>query len=422
MFCGSCMHDNALAKSLSKIGYDIQLVPTYTPIRTDESDFSVDQVFFGGINVYLQQKFPFLRWLPGFLDRFLDNPNLIRRVTSRSMDMPADQLGKLAVSMLRGVKGNQRKEVKRLCNWLADSAMPDVVVFTNALIGGCIPEIKKRLGVPILVTLQGDDVFLDSLDERYRSQCKAAIAAIANDVDGFIVHSEFFREYMASYFSLPKDKIHVTPLGIDVAEFGKTPRGFNEEPLTIGYLARLAREKGLHQLVDAFVGLKQSGRFPKLRLRVAGWLGSENNGYAEQNFAKIKTAGFENDFEYIGSIEKAEKIQFFHSLDLLTVPTVFKEPKGLYALEAMACGVPIVVPNHGAFPEMIVQSGGGALFEANDLTDYQNVLENMLTQTEQMRTLGEAGRRHVLENRNSAAMGEATSRVIDAVMKNHHAV
>ena len=413
MFCGSCMHDNALAKSLSEIGYDIQLVPTYTPIRTDEPDFSVDQVFFGGINVYLQQKIPPLRWLPNFLDRFLDNPNLIRRVTSRTIDMPPEQLGKLAVSMLKGMHGNQRKEVRRLCNWLANDAKPDIIVFTNALIGGCIPEIKRRLGIPVLVTLQGDDVFLDSLPEKYRTQCIAAIKSIAEQVDGLIVHSEFFRNYMCEYFKLPPDKIHVTPLGIDVEEFSVGERDTLITSKTIGYLARLAPEKGLHQLVDVFVALKQSGNFPDLKLRIAGWLGTQNESYANENFQKIEAAGFGNDFEYIGSFEKSEKITFLHSIDLFSVPTVFKEPKGLYALEAMACGIPIVQPSHGSFPELIGQSQGGLLFEPDNMLDYQSTLEELLNDVELAQQLGSQGQAYVHATRNSHSMGQATSRVIE---------
>ena len=50
MYCGSCMQDNSLALALLSLGQDVQLLPTYTPIRTDESDVSLDRVFFGGIN------------------------------------------------------------------------------------------------------------------------------------------------------------------------------------------------------------------------------------------------------------------------------------------------------------------------------------------------------------------------------------
>ena len=199
MFCGSCMHDNALSKALSDHGWNIQLVPTYTPIRTDELDVSVDQVLFGGVNVYLQQKIPLLRYVPAALDRFLDSPWLIRKVTSRAMETDGAMLGKLAYSMLLGSKGNQKKEVKKICKWLTLNK-PDLIIFSNVLIGGCIEDIKREVDVPILVTLQGDDVFLDSLQEPFKSQCINRVKELVDKVDGFIVQSEFFLGYMSDYF------------------------------------------------------------------------------------------------------------------------------------------------------------------------------------------------------------------------------
>ena len=139
MYCGSCLHDNTLARAWNQMGVDALLVPTYTPIRTDEEDVSVDQVFFGGINVFLQQKIFFFRYLPAFLDRFLDKPWLLRMATSKGLEISPRALGALTVSMLKGRNGNQRKEVRRLCKWLSGDIKPDVVLLSNLLIGGCIP-------------------------------------------------------------------------------------------------------------------------------------------------------------------------------------------------------------------------------------------------------------------------------------------
>src|SRR5437762_1513939 len=69
MYCGSCMHDNTLVAALHQLGHDAILLPTYTPLRTDEEDISQQRVFFGGINVYLQQKSGLFRHTPWFLDR-----------------------------------------------------------------------------------------------------------------------------------------------------------------------------------------------------------------------------------------------------------------------------------------------------------------------------------------------------------------
>ncbi|MEM7457153.1 MAG: glycosyltransferase family 4 protein [Planctomycetota bacterium] len=415
MYCGSCMHDNALAAALTKAGWDVQLVPTYTPIRTDESDVSVDQVFFGGINVFLQQKMPWLRFVPSFLDRFLDNPKLIRRVTSKAIEIDPKALGQLTVSMLKGAKGNQRKEVRRLTKWMA-SQNPDLVVFTNILIGGAIPEIKKQLGIPVLVTLQGDDVFLDSLDEPFKSECMSLIKGVAKKVDGFIVHSQFFREYMSRYFDIEPERIHVTPLGLNVEDFEAEHPGLAEgRSPTVGYLARLAPQKGLHNLVDAFIEMQDhpACRGQGVRLRIAGWLGPDNQSYADAQFKKLDDAGLNERYEYVGAIERHEKLEFLHSIDVLSVPTEFLEPKGLYVLEAMAAGVPVVQPDHACFPEIIESSGGGRLCAPNDAGSLCDMLASLLTDHEYRRELAARGRNHVHSDRNSAQMARSTGSLLE---------
>lgn len=423
MFCGSCMHDNALSRALSEEGWDIQLVPTYTPIRTDEKDFSVDQVLFGGINVYLQQKIPLLRYVPSVLDRFLDSPWLIRKVTSKAMNTDATMLGKLAFSMLQGSKGNQRKEVTKVCKWLR-LAKPDLVIFSNVLIGGFIEDVKAESDVPILVTLQGDDVFLDSLQEPWKTKCIDRIKQIADQVDGFIVQSEFFRGYMSDYFSIAPERIHVTPLGLDTGDFENLNQANSDSDSrvqaeskptqTIGYMARLAKEKGLHHLVDAFIELRNMPDSGHINLKVAGWLSSENDEYANEQWAKLKSAGLVEgkDFQYLGSINRKEKLAFFGLIDLLSVPTEFLEPKGIYALEALAAGVPVVLPSHGSFPELLEPSGGGVLCKPHDKHDLAKRWLELLGDKDRMDELGRKGQAYVLKHRNAKSMAIATSDLI----------
>ncbi|MDG1873703.1 MAG: glycosyltransferase family 4 protein [Mariniblastus sp.] len=421
MFCGSCMHDNALAKALSDQGWDIQLVPTYTPIRTDESDFSVDHVLFGGINVYLQQKIPLLRHVPSVLDRFLDSPWLIRKVTSRAIETDAKMLGKLALSMLKGSKGNQRKEVAKVCKWLGLSK-PDVIIFSNALIGGCIEDIKKKMDVPVLVTLQGDDVFLDSLNEPFKTKCIEQIKQISHHVDGFVVQSEFFRGYMSEYFAIEPEKIYVTPLGLDMSDFkeflhpdvqleNEAPVAVNPE-ITIGYMARLAKEKGLHHLVDGFIELRSRPGNEHVKLQIAGWISPENKEYIAAQWEKLDNSGLSKEYRYLGAIEREEKIAFYKQIDILSVPTDFLEPKGLYALEAMASGVPVALPAHGAFPELIEQSGGGVLFKPRDRKELANAWQQLIGDEDLRAKLGDQGQQYVHEFRNAAAMAVSTSQLI----------
>src|SRR5204863_1610557 len=118
MYCGSCLHDNTLVATLQAQGHEAILIPTYTPIRTDETDVSQKRVFLGGINVYLQQKLALFRHTPWFFDRLLDSPRLLRWVSRFAVKTQAAELGELTVSMLQGEHGRQRKEFDKLLRWL----------------------------------------------------------------------------------------------------------------------------------------------------------------------------------------------------------------------------------------------------------------------------------------------------------------
>ena len=219
MICGSCLHDNTLARALIALGHDVQLIPLYTPIRTDEPDVSQSRIFYGGINMYLQQKAPLFRWLPKWLDRWLDQPWLINWAAGKSVKIDPQQVADLTLSILRGSEGFQKKEVERLADWLTGDFRPDVIVFSNILTAGCVPEVKRRMNVPVVVTLQGDDIFLRGLPEPHQSQALAEIRRLANSIDGFIVNSRFYADAMSQFLGLDPQRISIVPLGIDTNDY-----------------------------------------------------------------------------------------------------------------------------------------------------------------------------------------------------------
>ena len=415
MICGSCLHDNTLARAWNQQGVDALLVPTYTPIRTDEEDVSVDQVFFGGINVYLQQKIFFFRYLPAFLDRFLDSKWLLRKATSRGLEISARALGSLTVSMLKGRHGNQRKEVRRLVRWLSTDIKPDVVLLSNLLIGGCIPELK-RLGIPVVVTLQGDDIFLEDLIEPFKSQAIDILRNIVADVSGFLVHSEYYRDYMMSLLQIPGEKIHVVPLGIETDDVTEAATELSRPP-TIGYLARMSQEKGLHVLVDAFIELKSMPNTEDIRLHLAGWRGSTNQKFAEEQIQRLVDAGLKEDMIDYGTVDREGKLGLLRESDLLCVPTTYQEPKGLFALEALAHGVPVVLPQHGAFPEVIADVGGGHLVPPDDPQKLAACWHSVLQDRAALRELGGQGRAAVLQRRNAQIMATKTLEVLNTIVR-----
>src|SRR6516164_9415092 len=174
MYCGSCLHDNTLAAALIARGHDCLLIPTYTPARTDETDVSQERVFYNGISVFLEQRFAFFRKVPWF-DRLLESPALLRWAMKLGIEVEPAQLSDLFLSMLRGSAGNQAREIDKLIGWLERDVKPELINLTNVLLSGMVPELKRRLGVPIIATLQGDDIFLEALPEAAR---KSAIDLI----------------------------------------------------------------------------------------------------------------------------------------------------------------------------------------------------------------------------------------------------
>ncbi len=407
MFCGSCMHDNTLVSALTAAGHDALLIPTYTPIRTDEADVSQKRVFFGGINVYLQEKFALFRHTPWVLDRLLDARRLLSWVSRFAVNTKYEDLGDLTVSMLQGEHGHQRKEVAKLVRWLRSEVKPEVVNLTNVLLSGMVHEIKRELGVPVLGTLQGDDIFLDALPEPQRGRALALIRDHCREMDGFVATSADYADYMSGYFAIPRERIHVVYPGLDLRGHGG-PRPERDSPFTVGYFARVCPEKGLHVLAEAFALMQSEPGAPPARLRVSGWLGENNRPYLDEIRRQLAAAGLADRFEYVESPDHASKVRFLQGLDVLSVPTTYREPKGLYVLEALANGVPVVQPRHGSFPELLEATGGGLLVNPGDARDVATALRRLADDAAHRTELGRKGKEAVHRRFHAAAMAEAT--------------
>ena len=291
MYCGSCIHDNALAAALSRCDADVALIPTYTPVRTDEENVSLDRVFYSGVSIFLQQQWPFFRHTHRLFDRVLDSPFLIRTLARFGSSTNARSLGPLTVSILAGEEGNQQKELTRLVAWLQRDFKPDIIQLTNAMFVGMARQLKAQLGVPILCALQGEDLFLDGLVEPWKSQALKILRQRAQDIDAFIAPCAYYQEYMAEYLQVPRTKIHVVPLGLNLSGHGQEAPPPADGPYKIGYLARICPEKGFHLLVDAFQHLKKQPEFASLRLEAAGYLSAYDKPYFAEQMQKIRRRG-----------------------------------------------------------------------------------------------------------------------------------
>jgi glycosyltransferase involved in cell wall biosynthesis len=279
--------------------------------------------------------------------------------------------------------------------------------------------------VPVLGSLQGDDIFLEMLPKPHRTKAIELISAHCREMQGFIATSRYYADFMSGYLRIPREKIEVVHPGLNLKGHGRTEpealakdapslaKASGSEPATIGYFARICPEKGLHHLIDAFIRLKAMPGTPPCRLRVSGSLGENNRAYFEEQKAKLQRANLLGDFEHVDSPDHASKVRFLQSLDILSVPTTYHEPKGLYVLEAWANGVPVVQPAHGSFPELIEATGGGVIVEPNDPEALAKALRQMLDSPDDRRRLGLLGHQAVHQRFDAATMARATLQIYE---------
>jgi len=416
MYCGSCLRDNALAAELLARGHDVSLLPVYTPTLTDERNVSSGRVFFGGISVYLEQHVPLLRRTPAILDALWDLAPVIRAAAGRGVSVDPRFLGALTVSTLRGEDGFQAKEFRKLMGHLERQPAYDLLVIPTSLLISLAPPLKRTLARPIVCTLQGEDLFLERLGEPYRTESKGLIRRHAAHVDGFVATSESYAAYMASYLGLRRELVHTVPIGITLDGHDASPRE-KGRVFTLGYFARVAPEKGLHLLAEAYRILRRERGFDAARLEVGGYLAPEHQPYLEQIQRRLRDAGLHDEFAYHGALDRKAKIAFLRRLDVFSVPSPHVEAKGLYVLEALANGVPCVEPRHGAFPEILQKTGGGVLFTPDDPVELADQILRLATNPQHAARLGQEGAAGVRRHFSSARMAERTLEVYGAVLR-----
>jgi glycosyltransferase involved in cell wall biosynthesis len=366
MYCGSCFRDNGLAAELIARGHDVTLIPVYTPTRTDETNVSRNDVLFGGISVYLQQYSTIFRRTPRFVDRLWDSPRVIDIFAGRAVSPDARVLGEMTISTLQGEHGVLRKEFHKLVEWTQGEPLPDVINIPNSLLIAMADPLRRAFGRPIVCTLQGEELFLGALDVAYRDRAVALIREQIRQVDHFIAVSEYCGEFMTDFLRIPADRVSVVPLGITMAGYVRRPASESHDDYRVGYFARVAPEKGLHVLAEAYVKLRQRTGDARITLQVAGYMDPNHRSYLEKAHETVRRAGFGAEFSYHGTPDRLGKQAFLRGLDVLSVPATYDEPKGMFLLECMASGVPVVQPRRGAFTEMVEKTGGGLLVTPDD--------------------------------------------------------
>jgi len=402
------MRDNRIVATLLELGHDVHPIPLYTPIHTDERDVCRAPIHYGGIGLYLSHKSRFFRALPDFVNRILDSPALLRLASGIAVKTDSKDVGDLTVATLQPESALHRRYFAALLRTL-NSMKPDLIHLPNLMFVGLAGRLKAALGIPVVCTLAGEDFFLEQLPPPFNTQACDLIRKGAADVDGFIAPTHYYAAAMIERFGLEADRVHYVPLGIHCPDSSSAPDASGT--FTIGYLARISPEKGLSDLADAFAMLCEAGR--DCNLRAAGYLPPSERSYLKAIHGRLDDRGVGDRFAYLGEVDRDGKQEFLRSLHCLCVPTKYPEPKGLYVLEALAMGVPAVLPRQGSFPELAEATGGCLLYDPSKPDDLAAAIGTMMDDPDRRTQMGARGRKAVQESFNARVMAESVWTVFE---------
>jgi glycosyltransferase involved in cell wall biosynthesis len=379
------MRDNKYVKALKDLGHDVIKVPMYLPLFDDAHDLNDIPVFYGAVNIYLKMRFPIFRHIPAFIEHALDSKKVLQMAAHKAGSTRADGLEDMTISMLLGEEGRQKEELERMVDWLANEAKPDVVHLSNALLLGLARRIKQRLNVPVVCSLQDEDVWVNALPDKFRQEVWNLMSDRGKDIDVFIPVSHYFAGEILKHMEIRSDQIQTLYLGVDPNDY--FPVEITKKEPVIGYISRMCEENGLEVLIDAFIEMRKNPELSVVKLKITGGKTGDDLHFIKEQKRKIANAKLTADVCWVEQFEGAERQLFFDSVRLISVPVLRGEAFGLYQLEAMASGIPMVQPALGAFPEVLGVSGGGVVYSPNQSEALAETLSSLIKNDEKLKAL-----------------------------------
>jgi len=414
-YCGNCLRDSGYTKSLVQLGHDAMMLPIYLPLTLEHGvEENTSPIFYGAVNIYLKQKFSFLRNMPHWMENMFNSSSILRYAAKKAGSTRTEGLEEMTISMLQGDEGNQKQDLQELIDFLKVHEQPDVVHLSNALLLGLAKQIKEQLKVPVVCSLQDEDVWVDAMNDHYRKIVWDLMSEKGEDVDAFVAVSDYYAQEMKEKMRIPQAKLHIVPIGIDAKLYHYNKPA--QKPPVIGYISRMYEEHGFGLLIDAFIQLKKEAGFENVLLKLSGGYTADDKKFIKQQMKKLKKAGIYQDVEIIEDFQPEQRYLFFNQLTLLTVPVLKGEAFGTYQLESMACGIPLVQPALGAFPEIIEKTQGGVIYSPNTSDAMVAKWKEVLSDPQKISNMSQQGSQTVREKYDIDAVSLQVLKVYESLV------
>lgn len=405
-YCGNCLRDSVYTKTLKQLGHDVVILPIYLPLSNVDLNKTENEipVFYGAVNIYLKQNFKLFRNMPKWMYRFFDSYRILKFAAKKAGSTRAEGLEDMTISMLKGVDGYQKEELEKLCNYIKYQNKPDIIHLSNALLLGLASKLRNELSIPIVCSLQDEDVWVDAMRDGYRQQIWQLMNQNVKNVDAFIAVSDFFAKLMKDKMNIPDNKLHVVPIGINPDLYKMHEPSFT--PIIIGFLSRMCEENGFEILIDAFIKLKQKEVFANARLRLTGGKTGDDLFFIKKQLSKLKKHKMLDSVDFYDDFRTEQLSSFFNGLTVLSVPVLKGEAFGMYQLESLASGIPLVQPNLGAFPEIASITNGEEIYSPNTADALYNALFKLLLNKEKLSKMSKDGREAVEKKFNTQILSK----------------
>ncbi len=395
-YCGNCLRDSKYVDAIRDLGHEVVKIPMYLPLFADKHDIKDIPVFYGAVSIYLKQLYPLFRKAPGWFDRFLNSKPILKLAAGMAGSTRAKGLEEMTVSMLLGEEGKQKEELERMVDWIAIHCEPEIIHLSNALLLGLAHRLKEKLNSPVVCSLQDEDVWVDIMKHESRDEVWKLMHDKAQYVNAFIAVSDYYASAMKKKMKIPSEKVESLHLGVDPLDYQTFD--IDQKKRNIGFLSRMSYNNGLDILVNAFIILKKSNGFDDVKLVLTGGSTGDDSKFLREITKKIKKENLHQDVNFCEDFECEGRAAFFNNISLLSVPVRQGEAFGMYLLEAMASGIPVVQPALGAFPEIVEISGGGITYEPNTPEKLAEALATILNNKELLVTKSRNGYQGVLKH------------------------
>jgi len=312
--------------------------------------------------------------------------------------------------MIHGTDPVFNEQVNPMVDWIDHHEKPDVIHLSTTLLIGVAKAIRQRINIPLVCSLQDEEVWIDSMDRRYLQEAWQGIIDNIGYIDKFITTSEFYKNAITARISQIKNVEVIYP-GVDVSKYACDQ--YPVDPV-IGFFYRMNRDNGLDILAEAFVKLKKRNTVKNLKLIVSGGFTAKDKRFLK-NVKKILRP-YMDDVNLCSAYDPERHADFYKQITIISVPLTFDESVGLYLCEAFAAGRPAVEPATGSFPEITGEAG--VVYSPNNSDALADAIEKLLADEMLFRHCSEKALEMSKKRYNDVVMAERLVGSYEGRMKN----